>query len=232
MSRLRVLDIAKELKLDTKTVIVKLNDLGIQVKNHFNAISDIEADKLRSYLRSGRNPEKEAAAKPASKVVIRRRTDAAPSAEAGAREDAPQAAEFSAEPAAVESFQPADVETVAVAAPQSFEPPAVPEVREEPASPSPASSSKPAIDSEQTSIQAQSQTTKEAKPPVAAAPATSTGSSSATVVRPAGPALSATIIRRADVAPASSAGPTASSGPRPYGSGPIPAGGRPTPRDG
>lgn len=89
MSRLRVLDIAKELKLDTKTVIAKLNDLGIQVKNHFNAISDIEADKLRAYLRSGRNPEKEAAAKPASKVVIRRRTDAVPGAEAFGTETQP-----------------------------------------------------------------------------------------------------------------------------------------------
>jgi len=82
MSRLRVLDIAKELKLDTKTVITKLQDIGIQVKNHFNAISDLEADKLRAYVRSGKNPEKEAAAKPTSKVVIRRRSESSSDASA------------------------------------------------------------------------------------------------------------------------------------------------------
>ncbi|MEN9529922.1 MAG: hypothetical protein RI932_1795, partial [Pseudomonadota bacterium] len=103
MSRLRVLDIAKELKLDTKTVITKLNDLGVQVKNHFNAISDLEADKLRVYVRSGRNPDKEAAAKPTSKVVIRRRTDASSSEAASA--DASSAAHEVAAVAAPEFEQ-------------------------------------------------------------------------------------------------------------------------------
>ncbi|MEY4066601.1 MAG: hypothetical protein RIR26_2809 [Pseudomonadota bacterium] len=224
MSRLRVLDIAKELKLDTKTVIVKLNDLGIQVKNHFNAISDIEADKLRSYLRSGRNPEKEAAAKPTSKVVIRRRTDAAPGGEAAASEAAAPAPEFFSEPAAPESSAKEISEAVpAVAAAPSVQ---AASHSDEPETPPSVQTSQVAEQSE-TVTASQAQPIKETKP----APAASTSSSSATVVRPAAPALSATIIRRADITPSTSSGPSASSGPRPYGSGPIPAGGRPTPRD-
>jgi translation initiation factor IF-2 len=74
MSRIRVLDLAKELNIDTKTALAKLGDLGIQVKNHFNAVGDSEADKLRVYIRSGRNPDKEAA-KSANKVIIRRRAE-------------------------------------------------------------------------------------------------------------------------------------------------------------
>ncbi len=73
MSRIRVLDLAKELGLDTKSAIVKLQDIGVQVKNHFNAISDIEADKLRMFVRSGKSPDKEAAGKSSAKVIIRRR---------------------------------------------------------------------------------------------------------------------------------------------------------------
>lgn len=76
MSRIRVLDLAKELGIETKAAIIKLQELGIQVKNHFNAISETEAAKLRAFHRSGKNPEKEAAQKAAaSKLIIRRRVD-------------------------------------------------------------------------------------------------------------------------------------------------------------
>ncbi len=73
MSRIRVLDIAKELGLETKTAIVKLQDFGVVVKNHFSTISDAEADKLRSAVKTGKSAEKDAG-KPASKMVIRRRS--------------------------------------------------------------------------------------------------------------------------------------------------------------
>ena len=76
MSRIRVLDLAKELGIETKAAIIKLQELGIQVKNHFNAISETEAAKLRAFHRSGKNPEKEAAQKAAaSKLIIRRKVD-------------------------------------------------------------------------------------------------------------------------------------------------------------
>lgn len=76
MSRIRVLDLAKELGIETKAAIIKLQELGIQVKNHFNAISETEAAKLRAFHRSGKNPEKEAAQKAAaSKLIIRRKVE-------------------------------------------------------------------------------------------------------------------------------------------------------------
>ncbi len=78
MSRIRVLDLAKELGIETKAAIIKLQELGIQVKNHFNAISETEAAKLRAFHRSGKNPEKEAAQKAAaSKLIIRRKVEVA-----------------------------------------------------------------------------------------------------------------------------------------------------------
>ncbi|WGL61128.1 translation initiation factor IF-2 [Pigmentibacter sp. JX0631] len=79
MSRIRVLDLAKELGIETKAAIIKLQELGIQVKNHFNAISETEAAKLRAFHRSGKNPEKEAAQKAAaSKLIIRRKVEVSP----------------------------------------------------------------------------------------------------------------------------------------------------------
>ncbi|MGY3802828.1 translation initiation factor IF-2 [Pigmentibacter ruber] len=79
MSRIRVLDLAKELGIETKAAIIKLQELGIQVKNHFNAISETEAAKLRAFHRSGKNPEKEAAQKAAaSKLIIRRKIEVSP----------------------------------------------------------------------------------------------------------------------------------------------------------
>jgi translation initiation factor IF-2 len=239
MSRLRVLDIAKELKLDTKTVITKLNDLGVQVKNHFNAISDLEADKLRVYVRSGRNPDKEAAAKPTSKVVIRRRTDASSSEAASA--DASSAAHEVAAVAAPEFEQeqaPAPAQTYVETSPA---PAAVSAAASEPEAPAKYETQKeaaqeiaveavktPLAESAQPKLADAPSTARVETKPAGAPPApTSTG---ATIVRQAAPATSATIIRRAE--PPAAGGPTAASaGPRPYGSGPVPAGGRPTPRD-
>lgn len=77
MSRTRVLDLAKELGIETKVAIIKLQELGIQVKNHFNAISDVEASKLRALHRSGKTTEKTPPAKPASKLIIRRKAETA-----------------------------------------------------------------------------------------------------------------------------------------------------------
>jgi translation initiation factor IF-2 len=228
MSRLRVLDIAKELKLDTKTVIAKLQDLGIQVKNHFNAISDLEADKLRAYVRSGKNPEKEAAAKPAGKVVIRRRADATTDASGGGEAHATGGAEIAPEQPL--SAAPVEVAVAAQAEAPSQEhivqkAPSAAETVEvssayEPAPTTQAAAETTPASTQESKIQSeQIQTAKQTPPP-------STGG--ATIVRPAAPAVSATIIRRAEPTP-----PTSSAGgPRPYSSGPVPAGQRPSMRDG
>ncbi|MCA2961979.1 MAG: translation initiation factor IF-2 [Silvanigrellales bacterium] len=132
MSRIRVLDLAKELNIDTKTALAKLGDLGIQVKNHFNAVGDSEADKLRVYIRSGRNPDKEAA-KSANKVIIRRRADA-PRTEEGSDAEGGMAASPAPSVVAVETPPPA---ARPLSAPAAFEtaPASAPPVK---AAPSPA----------------------------------------------------------------------------------------------
>ena len=224
MSRLRVLDIAKELKLDTKTVIAKLQDLGVQVKNHFNAISDIEADKLRAYLRSGKNPEKEASAKTTSKVVIRRRTDSAAEGAAADSSAAP-AAESPAAVAAEAEYVP---ELPAVKAPAAAENISITTSEASlPKQPAEAASAAAATAKPETVAQTTSPAA-ETTQPAPQAPATS----GATIIRQAAPAAGATIIRRAEPSMAPRPAPVPASGPRPYGSGPVPAGQRPAPRDG
>lgn len=72
MSRIRVMELAKELGMDNKTAIAKLAEVGVQVKNHFNALTDTEAEKLRAVVRSGKSPDKSGGAA-AGRVIIRRR---------------------------------------------------------------------------------------------------------------------------------------------------------------
>jgi translation initiation factor IF-2 len=233
MSRLRVLDIAKELKLDTKTVITKLQDLGIQVKNHFNAVSDIEADKLRAYLRSGKNPEKESASKTTSKVVIRRRsesvTDAPASEASAASSDTESAKAYEAEAETVQ--EPTQHKEPAPAASLTAESKISTGSIEtgETAAQKPAVIALPNLTTETDKPTTPAPSAVESTPaPAAAAPAPST--TGATIVRQAAPAAGATIIRRAE--PSIGARPPAAGGPRPFGSGPVPAGQRPAPRDG
>jgi translation initiation factor IF-2 len=88
------MELAKELGMDNKTAIAKLAEVGVPVKNHFNALTDTEAEKLRAAVRSGKSPEK--AGSPAgSRVIIRRR--AAEESPASATETPEQS---QAEPAA------------------------------------------------------------------------------------------------------------------------------------
>lgn len=245
MSRLRVLDIAKELKLDTKTVIAKLGELGVQVKNHFNAISDIEADKLRAYVRSGRNPEKEASGKSAGRVVIRRRSDAADTnnteneAEADSANETPSEApaqpqtDKKSDEVAAAKTEKSPAEETPVAARAKVE-----TVQSEaPAAPLPAEDAKPVeVKPPSPTTEAAETAPKTTQPKASEAPQksdtdTSAPKTGATIVRSAAPTISATIIRRAEPG----AGPTpAGQGNRGYTpGGPVPASaaGRPTPRD-
>jgi len=246
MSRLRVLDIAKELKLDTKTVIAKLGELGVQVKNHFNAISDIEADKLRAYIRSGKNPEKEAASKTATRVVIRRRSDAAESANSEGESGSTQSGDASEEKAEApaESFKATrDAQSKTDAASSKEAKPAAEVSAEMPSSQS--STSQTAVEATEATRVASKATADESSEKASketeskqdeavqkTASEPSESKSGATIVRPAAPSISATIIRRAEPG----TGPTpVSHNNRGYNAGgPVPASaaGRPTPRDG
>jgi translation initiation factor IF-2 len=72
MSRIRVLDLAKELNLKSKDALAKLQEIGIQASTHFNMLDEQEAEKLRIYAKTGRSPDKDAS-KNSGKVIIRRR---------------------------------------------------------------------------------------------------------------------------------------------------------------
>lgn len=78
MTRIRVLDLAKELGIETKVAIAKLQELGVPVKNHFNALADGDAAKLRNiYNKNKKFPEKETAQKTPNKLIIRRKVEQA-----------------------------------------------------------------------------------------------------------------------------------------------------------
>ena len=101
---LKVYELAKELGIDSISLVDKLKTLEINVKNHMSELTDSDVERARSVLKTGSvsgktaagasaGKAKTAATTPAKKVVSRRAsaasTDAAPAAEAKA--DAPAA---------------------------------------------------------------------------------------------------------------------------------------------
>ncbi len=64
---MRVHEIAKELDIASKVAIERLNDLGVAVKSHANAISDADAGRLRELL-AGRTDAADAKVKPKVKA--------------------------------------------------------------------------------------------------------------------------------------------------------------------
>ncbi len=63
MSKKRVYEIAKELKMDNKEVIKELNDMGLQIANHMNAVEDEFVAKLQQKLQAKREHIKQPSAK-------------------------------------------------------------------------------------------------------------------------------------------------------------------------
>lgn len=115
MARIRVLDLAKELGIETKVAIAKLQELGISVKNHFNALSDGDATKLRNlYSKSKKTVEKEASQKAPSKLIIRRKVEQAPEAAEPETEIPVAAAHDDIPPSVVEDLPPPSVVPVEV----------------------------------------------------------------------------------------------------------------------
>ncbi len=52
MTRLRVHELAKELNMDNKDLIERIEKLGFQVKNHMSTLSDSAVLKLRQQIRN------------------------------------------------------------------------------------------------------------------------------------------------------------------------------------
>ncbi len=135
MAKLRVYELAKELKLDNKELVRQLVDMGLDVRNHMSVLSPEEAQVVRERLRVSRSEVVEEM-RVTTRVIRRRRrpTEAEEAEEAQAAEA--QAAEAHAEEVHAEEEQPAAEPAEAVAEE------AAPPVPEEPA-PIPAPAKEP-----------------------------------------------------------------------------------------
>jgi translation initiation factor IF-2 len=51
VTSIRVHELAKELNISSKEVVDKLNEMGVNVKNHLSAVNDADADKVKSTFR-------------------------------------------------------------------------------------------------------------------------------------------------------------------------------------
>ena len=69
MSKIKIHELAKELKIENKEIIELANKLGMNVTSHLNAIEDKEADKIRENLKKR---EKKEEVKTTGQVIIRR----------------------------------------------------------------------------------------------------------------------------------------------------------------
>ena len=71
MAKMRVYELAKELKIDNKELVRQLIDLGLDVRNHMSTLTPEEADMVREKVLSTRSEVVQE--KRVSTRVIRRR---------------------------------------------------------------------------------------------------------------------------------------------------------------
>ena len=133
---LKVYELAKELGIDSLSLVDRLKTLEINVKNHMSELSDTDAEKARSSLKAGSagKSEGKTAAKTATgaKKVVARRAAAAEPAAAPVAAKAPAAKE---KEVATESKEAKPVrKRVTKAAPPKEVPVAAPAAKDEPSS--------------------------------------------------------------------------------------------------
>ncbi len=73
MTRLRVHELAKELNIENKELIDRIEKLGLQVKNHMSTLSDSTVLKLRQQMSEVRPVSEKVEEKRIGREVIRRR---------------------------------------------------------------------------------------------------------------------------------------------------------------
>lgn len=118
---LKVYELAKELGIDSISLVDQLKSLSIEVKNHMSELTDADAERARSVLKVGKvkaedaTPAKKATKTAAGKTVTRKAATAAGATSAGAATAAPVAAP-AAKPAAAKTTA---VRKKAAAAPAS-----------------------------------------------------------------------------------------------------------------
>ena len=91
MVKKRVHEVAKELKIESKEIIKKLNDEGIDVKSHMSMLADRDLEwLLRQYGKGPAKPERQQGAPPAPARVeneAAKKGAPAPEAKKGPRPD-------------------------------------------------------------------------------------------------------------------------------------------------
>jgi translation initiation factor IF-2 len=96
MAKKRVHELAKELNLESKDLIARLEKMGISVKSHSSTLEDDDVEKIRESLLSG--DSRQVVEERIKSTVIRRRTVRAPAEEQPAQEEETAAEEAAAAP--------------------------------------------------------------------------------------------------------------------------------------
>lgn len=96
MAKKRVHELAKELNLESKDLIARLEKMGISVKSHSSTLEDDDVEKIRESLLSG--DSRQVVEERIKSTVIRRRTVRAPAEEQPAPEEETPAEEAVAAP--------------------------------------------------------------------------------------------------------------------------------------
>jgi translation initiation factor IF-2 len=119
MAKKRVHELAKELNLESKDLIARLEKMGISVKSHSSTLEDDDVEKIRESLLSG--DSRQIVEERIKSTVIRRRTVRAPAEEQPAPEEETAAEEAAAAPTEKEVKEKKGAPEKAAAAPSLAE---------------------------------------------------------------------------------------------------------------
>jgi len=117
MAKQRVYELARELNMTNKTLLAKLQEMDVEVKNHMSTLGDEEISKIKSNIYNDAEKTEAYEAKRVKPNVIRRRrkraSETSPAAETDKPDEAdiPAQAEPSAEEEATPSVAPEQQET-------------------------------------------------------------------------------------------------------------------------
>lgn len=145
MSKVRVYELAKEVGLENKELISKLQSLGVDVRNHMSSVDAPDADRLkRSLSREASGGLVEERIRP---TVVRRKRRGQEDGDEARAEEAESAEEpevTRAEPASAAPEPRVSAEEIAAPVPPPAEPAPAPAAEEAPAAPAPAAEEAPA----------------------------------------------------------------------------------------
>jgi translation initiation factor IF-2 len=203
-ARMRVYELAKELKMEHKDLVNKIRAMGIEVANHMSHLEASEADRIRRAL--DRERHETLVEQRLSDTVIRRRSRVPAAAPAAPAAAAPPAAPVAARPAAPATRAPAPEVVAKPAAPAPVVPKAEPivEAPSAPVAPT-ATEAKPAVVAEAKASEEKAKTAEKPAEKAAKAPKAKEEAAAPAVAAPpapiAPPAVAAPAAPVAEAAP-------------------------------